>query len=152
MQLSGQHTLHASQTKVWDLLMDKDILARVVPGIVTLDQTSENFFVSMLRIKMGPVNGLFSGTLQLEDIVEHKNFNLNARQNSKIGNANATVKIKLTPVDDTHTEVSFDGDAKLSGVLAGMGQRVIGSVANSLSKQFFENLEKELAPSTPEGV
>lgn len=152
MQLTGKHILNAPPGKVWDMLMDKDSLAKVIPGIVSLEQVGEDSFASTLRVKLGPVNGLFSGNLQLEDKSEPRNFNLKVQQKSKIGNANATVKIDLTPVDDSQTEVSFDGDAKLSGVLAGMGQRVIGGVANTLSKQFFANLENELALSTPEGV
>ena len=69
---------------------------------------------------------------------------MKVQQNSKIGNANAAIKIGLLNVEEKKTEVSFDGDVKLSGLLASMGQRLIGGVANTLSKQFFSNLEKEL--------
>ncbi|MCW3111017.1 MAG: carbon monoxide dehydrogenase subunit, partial [Segetibacter sp.] len=47
------------------------------------------------------------------------------------------------------TDVTFDGEVKISGMLATMGQRVIGGVANTLTKQFFNNLEKELANRQP---
>lgn len=131
------------------MLMDPNSLAKVVPGISRLEKLSENSFKSILNIKIGPVSGTFSGNVQLEDIVEQKSFILKAQQKSKIGNANAVVKINLEPVDDKQTEVMFDGDVKLSGVLASMGQRVIGGVANTLTKQFFNNLENELAVSQP---
>ncbi|GAA4454825.1 hypothetical protein GCM10023189_21810 [Nibrella saemangeumensis] len=144
MQLTGKQVLNAPPTKVWDMLMDTDTLAKVIPGITSLERVGDNAFVSKLQIKLGPVNGSFSGNLQLEDITEHKNFTLKVQQNSKIGNTNAAVKVDLTPVDDNQTEVTFDGDAKLTGILAGMGQRVIGGVANTLTKQFFTNLEREL--------
>jgi carbon monoxide dehydrogenase subunit G len=147
MQLTGKQVLNASPSKVWEKLMDTNTLARVIPGVTTLEKTGENSFVSTLQIKMGPVNGSFSGNLQLEEITEQKNFTLKVQQNSKIGNTNAAIKVDLIPVSSTQTEVSFDGDAKLSGLLAGMGQRVIGGVANTLTKQFFSNLEKELEAS-----
>ncbi|GAA4395440.1 hypothetical protein GCM10023187_02300 [Nibrella viscosa] len=144
MQLTGKQVLNAPPAKVWAMLMDTDTLAKIIPGITSLERVGDNAFVSKLQIKLGPVNGSFSGNLQLEDITEHKNFTLKVQQNSKIGNTNAAVKVDLTPVDDNQTEVAFDGDAKLTGILAGMGQRVIGGVANTLTKQFFSNLEKEL--------
>jgi carbon monoxide dehydrogenase subunit G len=144
MQLTGKQVLNASPSRVWEKLMDTNTLARVIPGVTTLERTGDNSFTSTLQIKMGPVNGSFSGNLQLEDITEQKNFTLKVQQNSKIGNTNAAIKVDLTPVNTTQTEVAFDGDAKLSGLLAGMGQRVIGGVANTLTKQFFSNLEKEL--------
>jgi carbon monoxide dehydrogenase subunit G len=84
----------------------------------------------------------------MEDVDEEKGFTLKVSQNSKIGNAKAAIKIDLLPVDDKQTEVAFDGDVKLSGLIAGMGQRVMGSVSNTLAKQFFSNLEKELQAAT----
>ena len=124
--------------------MDTDTLARIVPGISRLEKTGDNKFKSILEIKLGPVNSSFTGDLQLEEITEQKGFTLKVQQNSKIGNANAAIKITLLPVNDSQTEVAFTGDVKLSGMLAGMGQRLVGGVSNTLTKQFFSNLEKEL--------
>ena len=76
-----------------------------------------------------------------------KGYTLKVQQNSKIGNANAAIKISLRLLVTNQTEVAFDGDVKLSGMLAGMGQRLIGGVSNTLTKQFFSNLEKELEQS-----
>src|SRR5690349_19055585 len=145
MQLAGKHVLHAAPSKVWATLMDKDTLARVVPGISRLEETGDHTFKSTLNIKLGPVNGSFTGDLQLDDLQEPNTFTLKAQQNSKIGNANAAIKINLEPVGSGDTEIAFDGDVKLSGILASMGQRVMGGVSNTLTKQFFSNLEKELA-------
>ncbi len=144
MKLSGKHILNAPPSRVWEILMDTQSLAKVVPGISSLEKISENSYKSILSIKLGPVSGSFSGNLQLEDIAEQKSFTLKAQQNSKIGNANANIKIELTPVDDQQTAIVFDGDAQLSGLMASMGQRLIGGVSDTLTKQFFKNLEKEL--------
>jgi carbon monoxide dehydrogenase subunit G len=144
MQLTGKHTVNAAPSKVWDMLMDTDTLARIVPGVSRLEKTGNNTYKSILEIKLGPVSGSFNGNLSMEEIDVPKGFTLKVQQNSKIGNANAAIKIGLQNVEETKTEVSFDGDVKLSGLLASMGQRVIGGVANTLSKQFFSNLEKEI--------
>jgi carbon monoxide dehydrogenase subunit G len=152
MQLTGKQVLNASPAQVWQKLMDTDTLARIIPGVTTLEQVGENTFASTLHIKLGPVNGSFSGNLQLEDITGQRSFTLKAQQSSKIGNANANVKVDLLPVENQQTQVAFDGEAKLSGLLASMGQRVIGGVASTLTKQFFSNLEKELANTSTEKV
>ena len=148
MQLTGSHIVNAVPSKVWTMLMDTETLAKVVPGISGLEKTGDNTFKSVIEIKLGPMNGSFTGSLELEDIREEKGFTLKVLQKSKIGNANAAIKIGLLPVDDKQTEVAFDGDVKLSGLIAGMGQRVMGSVSNTLAKQFFSNLEKELQAAT----
>jgi len=151
MQLTGNHVINAAPAKIWALLMDTDTLARIVPGVQKLEKIDGNSFKSTLGVKLGPVSASFNGNLQMEDIQEEKGFTLKVQQNSKVGNASAAIKINLTPVAENQTEVVFDGHVKLSGMLASMGQRVIGGVANTLSKQFFTNMEKELeaAPSAP---
>jgi carbon monoxide dehydrogenase subunit G len=145
MLLTGKHVVNAGPTRVWQMLMDTDTLARIVPGISKLEKNGDNSYISTISMKLGPVSSSFTGNLQMEDIQQEKGFTLKVQQNSKIGNANAAIKIDLTPVVENQTEVSFEGDVKLSGMLASMGQRVLGGVANTLSKQFFTNMDKELA-------
>jgi carbon monoxide dehydrogenase subunit G len=144
MQLTGKHVVNASPLKIWEMLMDTNTLARIVPGISRLEKTGDNTYKSIIEIKMGPVNSSFAGDLQMEDIKDPEGFTLKVQQNSKIGNAKAAIKISLSPINDNQSEVAFDGDVNLSGMLAAMGQRLIGGVSNTLTKQFFANLEKEL--------
>lgn len=144
MQLTGSHVLNAPPSRIWALLMDTDTLARIVPGVTKLERLDAHSFKSTLGVKLGPVSASFAGNLHMEDVVQDMGFTLKVQQNSKVGNASAAIQIGLVPVGDHQTEVAFDGDVKLSGMLASMGQRLIGGVANTLSKQFFQNLEKEL--------
>ena len=145
MELKGRHTVNATPATLWKMLMDTDTLSKIVPGISKLEKTGDNTYKSVLEIKMGPVSGAFTGNLQMENIEEQKGFTLNVQQNSSIGNANAAIKIELIPVSSNETEVAFDGDVKVTGLLASMGQRILGSAANVLTKQFFANLDHELA-------
>ena len=144
MLLNGKQVLNAARPNVWEILMNPEVLAKLIPGVSKLEKIDEHQFRSFFTIKLGPVNGSFTGNLQLEDVQAPREFTLKIQQNSKIGNANAAVKIELTPISESQTQISFEGDAKLSGMLAGMGQRLLGGVANTLTKQFFSNLEKEI--------
>ena len=147
MQLTGNQVLNADSSTIWQMLMDSDVLAKIVPGISKLEHLDDNTFRSTIEMKFGPVSGSFNGNLQMEDLTDQKSFILKTQQNSKIGSANAAIKIELANAGDHKTQVSFNGDVKLSGLLANMGQRLIGSVANALTKQFFTNFEKELEKS-----
>lgn len=145
MQLTGSHVVNAPVQTVWAMLMDTDVLAQIVPAVSRLEKVAENEYKAIAEIKLGPVSGSFSGSLSLADIRENEGYTLLVKQNSKIGNADATVAMALKPVGDNQTEVSFDGNARLSGLLARTGQRVISGVATTLTKQFFENLEGAVA-------
>jgi carbon monoxide dehydrogenase subunit G len=145
MLLTGRHKVNATPATLWNMLMDTDTLSKIVPGISKLEMTGDNSYKSVLEIKLGPVGGSFTGNLHMEDIAEPKGFTLKVQQNSSIGNANASIKIELIPATENETEVGFDGDVKVTGLLASIGQRILGSAANVLTKQFFTNLDNELA-------
>jgi carbon monoxide dehydrogenase subunit G len=145
MELKGKHTVEASQAKLWNMLMDTETLSRIVPGISKLEKTGGNSYKSILEINMGPISTTFTGDAQMEDITELKKFTLKMQQSNKMGNANSTMKVELIPVTDLETEVVFDGELKITGFLATMGQKILGSVANVLTKQFFANLDHEVA-------
>lgn len=148
MHLNGKNILNAAPGKVWAMLMDIEKLSRIVPGISRLEKIGDNSYKSILEIKLGPVKAAFTGQLDLEDIREHEGFTLKVQQNSKIGNANSSIKVDLTPVEENKTEVSFDGAVRMSGMLASMGHRVMGGVSHTLTNQFFANMEKELEQDT----
>src|SRR5690348_13672275 len=95
MQLAGKHIFDAPPSVLWKMLMDTEILAKVVPGISKLERIDDNSFKAIVEIKLGPVSGSFTGNLQMEDIEEPKGFTLKVQQNSKIGNANAAIKFPL---------------------------------------------------------
>ncbi len=144
MNLKGKQTFQTDAQAIWNILMDTNKLAAITPGISKLERIGEDQFNATSDIKIGPVKGSFSGDLFLVDKKEPHAFTLKIKQESKIGNADATVRILINEVEDGNSELSFDGNAKLSGTLARTGQRVLTGVASSLTKQFFRGLEKEL--------
>ena len=144
MHLEGSHLLHAPIQEVWDKLQNPEILAKITPGIKKLEATGENTYTAISQIKIGPMNGSFKGNLEVAEQQEPESFVLIIQQSSKIGNVKATGTIRLEEIDPGQTEVFFAGDAKISGLLARTGQRLISGVANTLTKQFFSNLATEL--------
>lgn len=145
MKLTGKHTLNAPPERVWAILMDTDSLARITPGVSKLEETGPDQYDAVADVKIGPVSGSFKGKVNLKDKQEPEQFTLNVVQNSKIGNVSADVHIHLQALDDDKTEMSFEGLAKMSGLLARTGQRVMSGVANTLTKQFFAALDNEVA-------
>lgn len=147
MQLTGTHTFNASADTIWNKLMDAAVLTRITPGISKLEETGPGRYKAIAEVKMGPVSGSFSGEMEVAEKTEPEVFTLRVKQNSRIGNVAADVKIRLRAVSDSETELTFEGDARLSGLLARTGNRVLSGVANTLSRQFFKALEEEIGAS-----
>ncbi len=144
MKITGEHQLAAPASEVWKKILDPRILERITPGIKTLEEKGPDHYKAISEVKLGPVKGRFEGDLFIRDKEEGKKCKVVLDQKSKLGNALAEIGMELVPVSERETLIKYSGDARISGMLARMGQRVLGGVVKTLSKQFFEALEKEL--------
>lgn len=128
--------------------MDPEVLAKITPGDTSLDAQGPDDYKSVSTIKIGPVKGSFKGNVQVEDKNEPESFTIKMKQLSKIGNADVSVAMVLGDAGDGQSELSFDGKAKLSGLVARTGQRVLTGVANSITKSVFAALEEHIEQQT----
>ena len=145
MIIQGKYPIAASTEDVWKHLMDPEVLSRVTPGISELSPLGDDKYKAISNIKIGPVKGSFEGQLELRDKIENTTATLVINQKSTIGNVSAEIKMQLNTIENM-TEIDYKGEAKLSGKLAMIGQRIIGGVVSSLSRQFFNALNNEINP------
>ena len=151
-KLEGEHTFSATRGHVWELLNDADVLARITPGLQELQAQGEDTYRALFAIKMGPINSTFSGSLRVADRVAPERFRLLIDIAGNAGSTTAEATVTATPVagtDPEQTRVTFAADARLTGLLVRMGQRVLSGVGRLLTKQFFQALERELRSATP---
>jgi len=144
MNFSGQHDFNVDAQQLWSYLMDPEVLAKITPGVTRLQTIDVDQYKSISDIKIGPVKGKFTGKLSVADKQEPQAFTIQMEQLSKIGNAHAKVNMNLSEVESGTTKLSFDANAKLSGVIARTGQRVLSGVANTLTKEVFSALQKHI--------
>ena len=144
MHFDGSHYLNAPPEKIWIMLQDPEVLARITPGVKSLKSLGEDRYEASSEVKLGLLSGSFKGQMEVVDKIDNQGFILNLKQHSKIGNVSASGKINLKSTDQGQTEVTFSGDAQLTGTLARTGQRVLGGVAKTMTNQFFQALENEL--------
>jgi len=142
MKIDGRHVVDLDVASLWPMLQDEEVLAKISPGVGQIIKNGQYDYTAISDINIGPVRGSFKGDLTLSDVVEHETMTLNLTQNSKIGNAKASIKMMLAPLDDSQTEIKYQGTAQVSGRLATMGQRILGGVVKTLSKQVFKELDK----------
>jgi len=144
MQLKGKETFPASAQEIWDIIMDKDKLAAITPGVSRLEQLGDDEFKAITDISIGPVKGEFSGDLKMVEKEPPNSLTIKVKQSNKIGNADVTVHLQIEEISPTESTLSFKGLAKMSGLLARMGQRVMTGVAASITKQLFASLGEEI--------
>ena len=144
MKITGKYSIDASPELIWKMIIDPRVLEKITPGIKTLEAKGEDRYKAVSEVKVGPVRGDFEGDLSLENKVDGESCTVVLDQKSKMGNAKAEIGLKLIPQEDGKTEIQYTGEARMSGMLARMGQRIMSGVVSTLSKQFFKALEEEI--------
>ena len=137
MNVKGKHVFQVDQATLWSYLMDPQVLEKITPGDTQLELIGDDQYRSNSNIKIGPVKGVFEGKLSVEDKVEPNSFVIKMQQNSKMGNAQGKIAMNLVDQGSGATELSFDGKANLSGMIARTGQRVLSGVANAITQEVF---------------
>ena len=71
-----------------------------------------------------------------------------SRPNVSLGPQKGGEGVLTFAPDGDHTRVSVEGDARVTGVVARVGQRLLGTVSKTLMSQFFACMGDKVESST----
>lgn len=143
MKVSGEHRLGAPRDVVWRALLDPAVLAKTLPGCQSLESTGENQFEGKLTLKVGPVQGAFSGKVRLSELDPPSGYRVAIDGRGAPGFVNGKGKIELEEVAG-ETLLRYEIDAQVGGRIAGVGQRLLDSSAKVLTRQGIEGLDAQI--------
>jgi uncharacterized protein len=142
MKLEGDYLFQATVDEVWSALFDPVILAAVMPGCEKLELV-DGQYVGEIKVKVGPVQGKFTGKVDLKDKIEPKSYTMVVDGRGAPGFVKATALVKLAAEGDA-TRVSYDTDAQVGGKIASVGQRLLEASARAIVAQSLEGLHTNI--------
>ena len=145
MRIAGNATLHAPVEAVYDALRDPRVLVRTIPGCERLEQVGEDAYQMTVTAGVASVRGTYAGDVRLTDHRAPNGFVLRASGSGAPGTVSADVTVDLSPGDDGTTELSYDADAVVGGMIGGVGQRLLSGVAKRTAGDFFTAVDQLLA-------
>jgi carbon monoxide dehydrogenase subunit G len=159
MRIAGNATLHAPVEAVYDALRDPRVLVRTIPGCERLEQVGEDAYQMTVTAGVASVRGTYAGDVRLTDHRAPHGFVLRASGSGAPGTVSADVAVELSAGDDGTTVLAYDADAVVGGMVGGVGQRLLTSVAKRTAGEFFAAVDQVLtgagveepAPSSPAG-
>jgi carbon monoxide dehydrogenase subunit G len=141
LKLKGEHKVALGQEQVWCLLNDPAVLQEVIPGCEKLTRVAEDKYELGLDLLIGSVSGSYKGSVELSDKKPIDHYDLKLVGEGSIGFVKGSAHFVLTPKDDV-TVISYDGEAEVGGLVAGVGNRVLGGVAKFMVGRFFKAFDK----------
>lgn len=144
MKVAGQATLHAPIERVWAALNDPAVLVRTIPGCQRLEATGPDAYAMTVTAGVASIKGTYAGTVALAELQQPHSFFMKASGAGGPGTVSADIRVNLTEVAG-NTELSYEADAVVGGVIGGVGQRMLAGVAKKLAGEFFAGVDDVLA-------
>lgn len=152
MKISGEATVHAPVERVWQALRDPAVLARTIPGCEQLESTGPSRYRMTVTAGVASTEGTYSGTVEMRERQRPSSFAISAGGAGAPGTIEGDVHVWLSEVDGA-TQLRYDVDATLGGLIGGLGQRLLAGVASRSAGEFFAALDDVLtghaAPVSP---
>jgi uncharacterized protein len=144
MNLEGTFVFSGPREKVWELLQDPAVLAKILPGTERLALTSEDRFEGVMKVSVGPMTAAkFDVTVTLRDKVAPERFGMQIDGKGALGYTRGTASVELQE-HPNGTLMQYKADVQIGGRIAAVGQRLLDSVARMMMRQALEALEQEL--------
>jgi hypothetical protein len=143
MQLKAQYSFDAPVARVWDLLMDPQAIASCLPGCQEFKPVGDDRYRVVVTAGVAAITGSFSGTVAIVDKHPHVSYRLLVEGNGVPGFAKGESVITLMP-GDVAVVVDVDATMTVGGLVAQVGQRLLGATARMMMDRFFKCLQSKV--------
>jgi carbon monoxide dehydrogenase subunit G len=143
MQLSGTYTFKAPRAAVWTAMLGPAAIEQCMPGCESFRTVGEDQYAATMRVGVGSIKGTFDGKIRILERNEPESYRMDVEGGGKPGRVKGSGLLTLAAEGDG-TVVSYDGDAQVAGLIASVGQRLLGVTARMLIDQFFKCMEKQV--------
>ncbi len=142
MRIDGTITMPASPDKVWNVFNDPAVLQKATPGCKSLEAIGPDEYQAQLSLGVAAIKGNYTGKIKLTDKQPPGHYRLVLEGSGAPGFVSGTGDMDFTAQGDG-TLVTYTWDVQVGGLIAGVGQRVLGGVGKLLIGQFFTAMQAE---------
>ena len=140
LRLESSYTFGADRLTVWSTLLSPDALAGCIPGCESFESLGDGRYKVAMSLRIGPVKGAYDASVAVAEENHPSSFKMLVEASGSAGTVKGEGTITLAESPDG-TEVSIEGDAQVTGVVARVGQRLMGSASKMLIRPFFKCME-----------
>jgi len=144
MKVEGTKEFDAPAQLVWDVLMDPERMAKLLPGIQSFEVHDADPWTAAVKVPLG------MGGLKLKfafEQVERRPIDyakLSAKGQGVGAVVNMLTEFHLVP-DGERTTMRWEADVRVAGPIGSMGQRVFQPIVNQQVTDVLDALEAQVA-------
>ena len=143
MKIEGTFTFPAGVEAVWDHMLDPDALSACLPGCERFEPTGDDSYDVVMRVGVAGISGRYTGKVTVADVQHAESYRMIVQGRGRGGGIRGEGVLTFA-ADGDGTRVTVEGDARVTGVVARVGQRLLGTVSKTLMTQFFSCMAEKL--------
>jgi uncharacterized protein len=140
LKVEGSYTFNAPRDKVWQVLLDPKLIAQCMPGCESMKEIGPDQYEATMKVGIASVKGTYKGKVSIKDKQEPAHYVLSGQGSGGPGFMQGDVSIDLEEKGG-QTVLKYSTDAKVGGLIASIGQRMLNGVAKMMVDQFFKKME-----------
>ena len=144
MKIEGANEIPAPQDKVWTAFQDPATLAKAIPGCEGLEEIGPGEYKAVMKVGVAAIKGTFEGKVKLMDLEPPNRYRMAVEGSGGPGFVRGEAGMQMSDVAGG-TKVSYDADVQVGGLIASVGQRMLGGVTKMMLDQFFTRMSELLA-------
>jgi carbon monoxide dehydrogenase subunit G len=143
MKLEGAYDVPAPRQKVWDAFQDPQQLKQAIPGCEKLEAIGPDEYKATMKVGVGGVKGTFEGKVRLSDKNPPESYKMAVEGSGGPGFIRGETVITLSD-NAGGTHVAYTADLQVGGLIASVGQRMLGGVSKMMADKFFTRMSELL--------
>jgi uncharacterized protein len=147
LKFSQSAQIPVAREPLWEFLMDVPKVAQSLPGVESVSKIDDTTYEGALKVRVGPIALNLLGKIIVEE-QDKENWRATLRAEANDRRADGAVKGKTTmmlkALDSNQTELVVETDVNILGKIGEFGQPIIRKKADSMLKEFVENIKKQL--------
>lgn len=145
MKVAGSTEIKAPRQKVWDYLTDPDFVSKCAPGLETMEVVEENKkFKATGSVGLGNLKVHVSGDIEFVTMEAPNRAVMKGRGSAPGSAVEGTAEMKLRDGENGTTIMDWSADVNVLGTIASLASRMMGSMAQKLSGQFFDCVKSQI--------
>jgi carbon monoxide dehydrogenase subunit G len=128
--------------------MDVPKVAKSLPGVESVSKIDNTTYEGTLTVRVGPIKLNLQGKIILEEqnkAAWRAALRAEAKDRMAAGAVNGKTTMNLKEISANLTELVVETDVNILGKIGEFGQPIIRKKADSMLKEFVENIKKQLS-------
>ena len=143
MRVQGSYTFDADIQTVWDSMQSPEVLSGCIPGCEKFEPAGEDRYAVQMSVRVSAITGSYSGEVKIENRDHLNSYTMIVEGSGRGGSVRGSGDLTFSE-SEGRTSIHIAGDVQVTGIIARVGQRLLGGASRMMMNQFFDCLKTKI--------